>query len=165
MAKVSDVANFFIELGQAQAETESGDAVTPLQLEKLLYFAQGWHLARYGKPLFEEDFCAWDLGPVIPSVYHKYKIYGRTGIMREGVPCAAECFTDEEFSLLLDVAREYMRYSAAWLVHLTHEKDTPWDRTERNSEICKDTIRDYFSSCEPLESFDDILDGYPVETI
>lgn len=50
VANVQDVANFFIEIGQAQAENGSGDPVTPMQLEKLLYFAQVapceiWHAA------------------------------------------------------------------------------------------------------------------------
>ena len=50
MGNVQDVANFFIEIGQAQAENGSGDPVTPMQLEKLLYFAQVapceiWHAA------------------------------------------------------------------------------------------------------------------------
>lgn len=165
MATANDVANFFIEIGQAQAIAGTGDPVTPLQLEKLLYFAQGWHLARFAKPLFDDDFCAWELGPVIPDIYQKYKVYGRNGIMREGAPCASERLTEDEYGLLLDVAREYMRYSASGLVGLTHRKGAPWDAVARNSIIAKDAIEDYFAKCEPLESFDDILDGYPVEEL
>lgn len=165
MANVNDVANFFIELGQAQAESEFGDPVTPMQLEKLLYFAQGWHLARFGKPLFDDDFKAWKYGPVIPDMYHKYKMYGRNGIMREGVPCAADRLTPDEYELLLDVAQEYMRYSASGLVQLSHESGTPWDKTDINCVIPKGEIESYFSKLKPLQSFDDILDGYPVEVL
>ena len=165
MANVQDVANFFIELGQAQASKGCGDPVTPLQLEKLLYFAQGWHLARFGKPLFEDDFQAWDYGPVIPEVYQKYKVYGRNGIMREGAPCAADRLTPDEYALLLDVAREYMRYSAYGLVELSHEKDSPWDRARHNETISKEEIGKYFSMQEPLPSFDDILEDYPTEVL
>ena len=50
MANVHDVANFFIELGQAQAMSGSGHPVTHLQLQKLLYFAQGWHLPDLAGP-------------------------------------------------------------------------------------------------------------------
>ena len=165
MANVQDVANFFIEIGQAQAENGSGDPVTPLQLEKLLYFAQGWHLARFGKPLFDDDFKAWTYGLVIPDLYHKYKVYGRNGIMREGFPCAAERFTPDEYELLLDVAREYMRYSTSGLVQLSHEKGAPWDMTDNNGTIPKEAIKEYFLELEPLPSFDDFLDGYPVEVL
>ncbi len=165
MANVQDVANFFIEIGQAQVENESGDPVTPMQLEKLLYFAQGWHLAKFGTPLFEDDFEAWQYGPVIPEMYRKYRIYGRNGILREGAPCAAERLSPEDYELLLDVAREYMRYSASGLVQLSHEKGAPWDSTGSNGTISKDAIKEYFSKCEPLSSFDDIIEGYPVEVL
>ena len=52
MAKVQDVAKLFIGLANEQAEQNQGDLMTNLRLQKLLYFAQGWYLARYGKPLF-----------------------------------------------------------------------------------------------------------------
>ena len=80
MANVHDVAQFFIGLANEQANNEQGDMMTNLRLQKLLYFAQGWHLARYGKPLFDDDIEAWQYGPVVPSVYNAYKQYGRGGI-------------------------------------------------------------------------------------
>jgi uncharacterized phage-associated protein len=59
MAKVQDVARFFIDLAQHQNERNSGDLMTNLRLQKLLYFAQGWYLARFGKALFDEPIEAW----------------------------------------------------------------------------------------------------------
>lgn len=47
-----------------------------LQLQKLLYLAQMFHLGEHQEPIFSEDFEAWKLGPVIPSVYRHAKIYG-----------------------------------------------------------------------------------------
>ena len=64
-----DVANWFL----AKADYEAGDVITPLKLQKLLYYAQGWTLAILNKNLFEEDFQAWTHGPAIPSIYRKYK--------------------------------------------------------------------------------------------
>lgn len=165
MANVQDVANFFIELGQAQTANGTGDPVTHLQLQKLLYFAQGWYLARFGKPLFDDDIEAWTYGPVVPSMYQKYKVYGSNGIMREGAPNAADRLSPDEYDLLLDVAQEYMRYSASGLVSLTHQKGTPWDNAHIDSVIPKSEIKGYFSECKPLPSFNDILDDYPVEVL
>lgn len=165
MANVQDVANFFIELGQGQAEGGYGDPVTQLQLHKLLYFAQGWHLARFGEPLFQDEIEAWKFGPVVPYIYQKYKHYGRNGIMREGVPSAANNLTADEYALLLDVAQEYMRYSAAGLVALTHEPGTPWSEAAIDDVIPKSEIERFFSECTPIRSFDDLLDGYPVEVL
>jgi uncharacterized phage-associated protein len=35
------------------------------KLHKLLYYAQGHHLAALGRPLFSESISAWDMGPVV----------------------------------------------------------------------------------------------------
>lgn len=66
------VAQYFI----SQSKISSPYAVTNLKLQKLLYYAQGFHLAVYGEPLFEEEIQAWAHGPVIPSVYNRLKRYG-----------------------------------------------------------------------------------------
>lgn len=42
--------------------------MSPLKLQALLYFAQGWHLAVHGEPLFPEPILAWRLGPVVEQV-------------------------------------------------------------------------------------------------
>ena len=65
--KAEDIANFFLRA----IYRDCGDAITPLKLQKLLYFAQGNYLAKYNMPLFDEDFEAWIHGPVIPlSLIH-----------------------------------------------------------------------------------------------
>jgi hypothetical protein len=49
-----------------------------LKIQKLLYFAQGWHLAFFSCPLFEDPIEAWRHGPVVNSIYlalRKYKKY------------------------------------------------------------------------------------------
>ena len=48
MLAAKDVAKYFVHL----VDQESGDHITNLKLQKLLYFAQGFHLAmRNGDPL------------------------------------------------------------------------------------------------------------------
>ena len=69
MATVFDVADFFIDI----ANMSEDDQMTNLKLNKLLYYAQGVFLARTGKPLFDDDIEAWDLGPVVSCIYQKYK--------------------------------------------------------------------------------------------
>lgn len=53
--KAIDAANFFIKLANDAGE----EGMTNLRVNKLLYFAQAWSLARLGKELFAEDFQAW----------------------------------------------------------------------------------------------------------
>src|ERR1700735_3635265 len=52
---------------------QRGEPLSNLKLQKLIYYAQAWHLALYNKPLFNEDFEAWIHGPVLPSQYHRFK--------------------------------------------------------------------------------------------
>src|SRR6185437_3402754 len=66
----SNAADFFIAFAH-----DVGDAITNLKLQKLLYYAQGWHLALYDKPLFRERIEAWPHGPVVPPIYGKFKQY------------------------------------------------------------------------------------------
>ena len=56
----------------AKMDEESGDVMTLPVLQKLLYYSQGFSLAMTGKPLFEEDFEVWQMGPVIPALFEKY---------------------------------------------------------------------------------------------
>lgn len=154
MANVQDVAKFFIGLANDQANNDQGDLMTNLRLQKLLYFAQGWHLARYGKPLFEDEIEAWPYGPVVPSVYDAYKQHGRGGIT--GSLPDADAFTEEEFSLLLDVAREYDRFGTSSLVNMTHKAGSPWSLVGGHGRIPRDLIRSAFDAERPLTSFADV---------
>ena len=154
MANLQDVAKFFIGLANDQAVSNQGDLMTNLRLQKLLYFAQGWYLARYGKPLFQEEIEAWPYGPVVPEVYNAYKQNGRDGI--EGTLPEADAFTEDEFALLLDVARKYDRFATSSLVNMTHKPGSPWSIVGGHGAIPKDLIRTCFDAERPLTSFDEV---------
>jgi uncharacterized phage-associated protein len=50
MLNCDDVAKYFL----AQASEDAGDLISNLKLQKLVYYAQGFHLALYDTPLFPE---------------------------------------------------------------------------------------------------------------
>ena len=68
MLNCDDVAKYFLSL----SDDSSGDYISNLKLQKLLYYAQGFHLAIFNKPLFNEPIEAWAHGPVVGSSYRKY---------------------------------------------------------------------------------------------
>ena len=52
---------------------ERGDLLTPLKLQKLMFYADAWSMALYGEELTSERFQAWVHGPVAVSQYHRFK--------------------------------------------------------------------------------------------
>lgn len=166
MANIYDVADFFIDWANKSEE----EHMTNLWLNKLLFFAQGQYLARYGKPLFQDTIEAWDYGPVVPAVYRKYKVCGRNPIPAVDEGYTPANFTIDEQRLLADVLTEYGGYSATALVSMTHRPDTPWYNAYhegQNCEITKEAMRNFFASADnKLKPFSSIFSPMclPVES-
>ncbi len=59
-----------------------------MKLQKLVYFAQGAHLAKYNSPLSMKHLQAWMYGPVIPEIYQisNFREAGPLSITAEFAP-------------------------------------------------------------------------------
>lgn len=151
MLQATDIADFFIALGNAEHE----DAMTNLRINKLLYFAQGWSLQRLKRPLFNEPIKAWRLGPVVGVIYNKYREYGRNIITECSQGFDISRFSSEEVQLLLDVYNKYRDTSTSRLVEKSHEANTPWARVYKEGEESKTIpvafISEYFNNHSPLK--------------
>ena len=110
-----------------------GKSVTQMKLQKMVYFAHGYHLAKYNNPLIEEEFQAWKFGPVIPSIYQTYKLYGSDPIT--DLRLIADITTLEAGLTTLDLAAiDSIDYtwdvtkdlSAADLSAWSHTGGSPW---------------------------------------
>src|SRR4051794_31282897 len=71
------VANYFIDLAAQESKT-----LTPMKVQKLVYYAHGWHLAITGEPLIDEQVEAWRWGPVIHSLYSCLAEHGNQAIRK-----------------------------------------------------------------------------------
>jgi len=122
------VANFFIDRG-----LYSGEAITHLKLQKLLYVAYGWYLAQFGKPLFHEPLQAWRYGPVILSIYMHLKHYGSNSITQ----CISASQAKSQATMpnpadhvlirfLNDIWSGYSSHSADELTDYSHATGSPW---------------------------------------
>ena len=135
-----DIANKL--LTRAKRE-ESGELMSNLKLQKMLYYEQGFHLAYFDTPLFEDEIEAWMYGPVIPAVYEHFRSSGRQGID----PGEREVITleDEEEKLFENVFQIYAAYSAVGLMEMTH-KEAPWKKTPTGlgSVIDKKIMKSFF---------------------
>ncbi|MBU0578840.1 DUF4065 domain-containing protein [Patescibacteria group bacterium] len=137
-----NVANYFI---QASSQDDEPD-LTNLKLQKLLYFAQGQYLAKFNKPLFEDDIEAWEYGPVVKSVYHQFKHCGAFPITAFDIDSEVN-ISDEKTLFLKKVWSKYAKYSAEHLVDITHKKGSPWEKNYKNglnNIIPQNELRHYF---------------------
>jgi len=95
--------------------------LTNLKLQKLLYYTQAWHLALKDQVLFSDAIEAWIHGPVVPSVFKRYRDYRWTVI-----DCAATPIKDgNAISHIEAVLDRYGAYEATQLERLTHREE-PW---------------------------------------
>ncbi|MEI6830110.1 MAG: type II toxin-antitoxin system antitoxin SocA domain-containing protein [Synechococcaceae cyanobacterium ELA445] len=151
------VANWFIDTAKTK-----GQRITAMKLQKLVYFAHGWYLALYDKPLVNERVEAWRWGPVFRDIYDAAKKYGSEPIDSHieslfGGDCPIQQ-GDERIPFLVRIWETYGNYSASQLSRMTHEVGGPWDTTwskdpgRRSMDIDDDTIKDFYKRKIPTSN-------------
>ncbi len=104
------------------------EEVTPLALEKLLYFSNGVNYALNGQQLIAEECQAWQHGPVYPCVYDRYKKYGYKPI-DNGIDSIHGCMlskvSEEEIRAIDLVLKTFGLYAPKVLEYISHSQ-TPW---------------------------------------
>ena len=117
----------------------SAGGITPLKLQKLLYYVKAWGLVA-GRPLVPAPFRRWRLGPVNPDVYDAFKEYG-------GEPIPYMETVEEprsEAKRLIDfIGTCYNPFSAVTLSAMTHKED-PWLETKPDEVIAEALMRAYY---------------------
>lgn len=105
-----------------------------LKLQKLVYYAQAWHLAFFDEPLIADDFQAWVHGPVSRRLWDRFRDDERPLMNPIQLDKTTSRLAKREFpsqldvsqlDLLNDVIREYGSKSAYHLECLTHSEQ-PW---------------------------------------
>ena len=114
MAHVQDVAAYILDkLG----------GMTAMKLQKLCYYAYGYHLAWEGRKLFPEPFQAWANGPVCPDLYRQHR--GRFTLEPgdiHGNPDALDDGERESVDLVLDAYGEFTAHQLSLMSH----REEPW---------------------------------------
>lgn len=137
-----DIADYFLAL----SEEEIGDLLSNLKLQKLVYYAQGIAISVRDEVFFDEQLEAWQHGPVVPTLYHKYKKYGGKSIEEiERIDLAK--YTQADRMILDDVYAWYGQFSAWKLRDMTHEED-PWQKACKKAEheLSLEDLKNYFDA-------------------
>lgn len=122
-------------------------AISNLKLQKILYFIQAEFLVTKNAPCFFEIIEAWDFGPVVPEVYHKYKIFGSANIPAPADLMTYDVITDNDKKLMNDIIDNCVQYSASTLTEIT-QNQTPWIKAYKNNcdnVITNENIKKFFS--------------------
>lgn len=128
----------------------NGLTITPLKLQKLLYYLQSWYLVYFDHALlFEDKPQAWVNGPVYPTIYKAYKhigIYDQMTPQNTGITCPECSFTDElrstserltfnedDLNYMSFILQYYGCMGHDKLVFLTHS-ELPWSEKREGLE-------------------------------
>jgi uncharacterized phage-associated protein len=136
MVNVFDVARHVL--------TTIGGEVSTVKLQKLCYYAQGWHLAKHGVPLFQEDFEKWAGGPVCRELFNGHR--GHFSINEGNIPgewCLNEKFTSNELGTIEFVLQRYGPLEGDDLSNII-QSENPWKNAPENAVIPKETMRDFY---------------------
>lgn len=140
------IANQFLKLA-------GDDYLKQVKLQKLVYFAHGWHLALFERPLTTDQPEAWAYGPFYKELWEETRIFGASPIrIKLGVlNASSHQLTELQHGLLEGVWERYGKYLDFELTAMTHQAGTPWHqvyKVERNrwQVIPRDLIQAYF--CE-----------------
>jgi len=162
------IANYFLERARRE-----GKALDQMKIQKLVYFANGWHIAIRGEPLIDEQVEAWRYGPVIQSLRDALREYGDQAIdapISYLVPRVGVNVLDaiEEVVRTIDTANApdldfvralldrvwqvYGKYTGIQLSNMTHEPGSPWDQVNaryggqipKRTDIPVEMIREHF---------------------
>jgi len=139
MCKIFDpllASNNFIE----RAKNDKID-ISPMKLQKLLYFLYRDYLHQTGDPLFSDRFETWQYGPVLSCVYHAFRNYGSNSISdfyvdSEGKARKIHDAVNDVFARTLNtVWDKYKPFSGMELSRMTHEPHTAWYKSWMNDDV------------------------------
>jgi uncharacterized phage-associated protein len=121
----TDIAKYFL-----YRSIDDGELISPLKMQKLVYYAYAWVPVSDGKRLFNEAIEAWTNGPVVLSLYQNLKDYGSAPIGQdflassdlEKLAMPVNRFGKDIADTLDWVYQEYMTKTAFELVLSTHSE-------------------------------------------
>jgi uncharacterized phage-associated protein len=127
--------------------------MSAMKLQKLVYYAQAWHIVWEDKTLFDDPIEAWANGPVVPRLFKIHQGQFRIASIPGGDPAR---LTPSEKESIDAVLAFYGEKSPQWLSDLTH-MEAPW-RSARmgvpDGDLCSAVITpaaltEYYSSLQP----------------
>lgn len=126
--------------------------MSTMKLQKLVYYAQAWHLVWDEEPLFGERIEAWAGGPVVRELYNAHRGYYRVSTLTRG---NSSNLTESQRESVRVVMDSYGSLTGQQLSYLTH-RERPWLDARRglsagdrgSSPIPLESLADYYGSLD-----------------
>ena len=127
-------------------ETKKGRPINNLRLQKLLYFVQAQFLVERNRPIFDASIEAWDVGPVIPEVFHTFKFYALSDIPPRDMEKDLDWIYPYDRESVDMILEDCAKYSTAQLIRISVEQ-LPWKkaRNTKDQNIKNEYIFEFFS--------------------
>lgn len=114
-----------------QKAIDEGKPITQMQVQKMVFFAHGYNLAKRDLPLIKEEFQAWKFGPVVPIIYNDYKLYGKYPISSFDMVWSynvkhLENLGEDALDAISYTWKATNHLSATELSAWTHKNGSPW---------------------------------------
>lgn len=130
------VANTVIEMAAQRGMRD----LSPMKLQKLLFYIQSWYVKLYEQPLFDDPIERWDYGPVIRDVYNEFKTFGSSPVTSFatdalGYKPSIQDHDTTAKALIHRIFDVYGKFSAIQLSNMTHAPESAWSRGDLNTTI------------------------------
>lgn len=141
------VANSIIRV----AKNKGVNDLTPMKIQKLMYFAQFFYLKNFEDgALIDDNFVRWRFGPVIPSLYYQLISYGSDDfrdyirILTPKNEAIVYMMSDDDFiswDFLDQVFDKFGHLDVISLSALTHRKNSSWSAGAIDTVITIDDMK------------------------
>ncbi|TDR05598.1 Panacea domain-containing protein [Marinomonas communis] len=145
---IDDVATYLIQ------ESNMSLGITHRELQKILYYSQGFYLAKYNRPLFDADFDAWKYGPVNTGIWGRFKQYGYANLYVSPDKEVVTLDTAKK-AFLVSILSAFLSIGQTKLIGMSHT-DHPWENNYiegMNKRISKEQIQDFFINFDTIEEY------------
>lgn len=130
-----------------------GIRITPMKLQKLMYFVCRDYVKSYGASPISEQFEVWQYGPVLPSVYSEFKSFRSNPISGYAKDASGNVYmvredSSPDLAMIIDnIWRKYHSFSGVDLSRITHKTESGWYRafSERRSYITEEDMKHDFA--------------------
>lgn len=113
-----DVANYIIGLPE---KLNNGVLMSNLRIQRVLYFVQLFYLRDTGTVFFADDIEAWKYGPVVPTVYKNFSVFGAMPIMilQQDWEAAKKAISQEDQAFIDSVLEKTKGFKYYQLIDIT----------------------------------------------